>query len=136
MIMSLINSDDQLKEKFNILRSMKGVGPVLAMTLLTDLPELGGADKKEIAALIGVAPITHQSGKYTGKASIKYGRFDARRVLYMGALSASRHNHKFKVFYEKLIAAGKPHKVALVAVMRKMIVILNVMVQSKKHFFA
>lgn len=135
-ILSLINSNAELKEKYEILCSMKGVGPMLAMKLITDLPELGEANKKEIAALVGVAPITNESGKKAGKAMTKYGRFGVRKILYMGALVASRHNPKLRVFYKKLIDAGKPPKVALVAVMRRMIVILNAMVQSKKHFYA
>lgn len=135
-ILDVIKLNDELKEKYELLRSMKGVGPMLAMKLITDLPELGNASKKEIAALVGVAPITHESGQKTGKATTKYGRFSVRKVLYMGALSASRFNPKLRAFYDKLIAAGKAPKVALVAVMRKMIVILNVMVQSKTPFYA
>jgi|LakMenEpi05May12_1017382.scaffolds.fasta_scaffold06438_1 transposase len=135
-ILELINKDECLKEKYNILCSMKGVGPVLAMKLITDLPELGEANEKEIAALVGVAPITHDSGQKKGKAMTKYGRHGVRKTLYMGALTASRHNPRFQSFYTKLIEAGKPPKVALVAVMRKMIVTLNAMVQSKKHFYA
>ena len=135
-IMDLINSDVNLKEKYTLLRSMKGVGSVLAMHLITDLPELGEANKKEIAALVGVAPMTNQSGQKTKKAMTRYGRNELRKKLYMGALVACRYNTKFKLFYEKLVAAGKPKKVALVAVMRRMIVILNAMMHSKKSFFA
>ena len=135
-ILALINADTELKEKFNLLRSMKGVGPALAMILITDLPELGEANKKEIAVLVGVAPITNQSGQKTGKAITKYGRSSVRKTLYMAALTASRHNVKLAHFYEKLREKGKQPKVALVAVMRKMIVILNAMAQAKKHFVA
>lgn len=135
-IMGYIESDGILKEKYTLLRSMKGVGPVLAMTLIASLPELGEANKKEIAALVGVAPITNESGQKRGKAMTKYGRHGVRKILYMGALSACRYNAKFKCFYEKLIAAGKPKKVAIVAVMRKMIVVLNAMIASKSHFLA
>ena len=113
---------------------MKGVGPVLALTLISALPELGIANKKEIAALVGVAPITKQSGQKNGKATTQYGRHGVRKILYMSALVASKHNIRFKYFYEKLIAAGKPKKVAIVAVMRKMVVILNAMIMSKKTF--
>lgn len=133
---TVINADSQLKEKYNLLCSMKGVGKTVATKLITDLPELGKANKKEIAALVGVAPITHESGQKIGKSFIKYGRFGVRKVLYMGALVASRYNPPLKSFYEKLVSAGKPPKVALVAVMRKMIVILNAMIQSKKPFYA
>jgi transposase len=135
-IFSLIDSDVPLKEKYALLCSMKGVGATLAIKLITDLPELGEANKKEIAALVGVAPITNNSGQKIGKAMTKYGRCGVRKILYMGALVASRHNPKFQAFYKKLIADGKAPKVALVAVMRKMIVVLNAMVQSKKHFYA
>jgi transposase len=136
ILLTLIDSDEVLKEKYELLCSMTGIGSTIAMKLITDLPELGKATKKEIAALVGVAPITHTSGQKIGKAMTKYGRFEVRRALYMGALVASRHHPKFRAFYEKLKAAGKAPKVALVAVMRKMIVILNAMVQSKKHFYA
>jgi transposase len=129
-----ISSSQELKEKYDLVRTMKGVGPTLALKLISSLPELGIANKKEIAALVGVAPITHQSGQKTGKAMTKYGRHGVRKILYMGALAASRHNSRFKYFYEKLIAAGKPKKVALVAVMRKMLIILNAMVMSRKAF--
>lgn len=130
-----ITLSKELKEKYDLLRTMKGVGPILALTLISGLPELGSANKKEVAALVGVAPITNQSGQKSGKAMTKYGRHGIRKILYMGALVASRHNNKFKYFYEKLIAAGKPKKVAIVAVMRKMVVILNAMIMSKKAFF-
>jgi len=133
-IIAIIDSDPGLKEKYNLLRSMKGVGDVLSIALMTSLPELGEANKKEIAALVGVAPITKESGQKIGKASIRYGRPNVRRVLYMGALTACRYNLKFKDFYEKLVKAGKPKKVAIVAVMRKMIVTLNAMAQTKTYF--
>ena len=106
------------------------------MTLMTSLPELGEANKKEIAALVGVAPITKQSGQKTGKAAIRYGRQNVRKTLYMGALTACKYSAKFKYFYEKLVSAGKPKKVAIVAVIRKMIVTLNAMVQAKTRFLA
>lgn len=133
-ILKKINLSQELKEKYDILRTMKGVGPTLALTLISSLPELGIANKKEIAALVGVAPITNQSGLKTGKAMTRYGRHGVRRILYMGALVACRHNNRFKYFYEKLIAAGKPKKVAIVAVMRKMVIILNAMIMSKRAF--
>ncbi|HVW99313.1 MAG TPA: IS110 family transposase [Candidatus Babeliaceae bacterium] len=129
-----INLSHELKEKYDLLRTMKGVGPVLALTLISSLPELGTANKKEVAALVGVAPITNQSGQKSGKAMTKYGRHGIRKILYMGALVAVKHNKKFKPFYEKLIAAGKPKKVAIVAVMRKMLVVLNAMIMSKRAF--
>lgn len=129
-----IDSSVELKEKYNLLRTMKGVGPTLALALISSMPELGIANKKEIAALVGVAPITNQSGQRTAKAMTRYGRHGVRKILYMGALVACRYNDKFKFFYKKLIDAGKAKKVAIVAVMRKMIIILNAMIMSKKAF--
>lgn len=135
-LLALIKADSQLSKKYELLRSMKGVGPTLAMTLLAELPELGRANKKEIAALVGVAPMTSESGKKTGKAMTQNGRKAVRQVLYMGALVAAHHNEKLKAFYQQLLAKGKAKKVALVAVMRKMIVILNAMVQTNTVFHA
>lgn len=132
--LEIIKGLPELKEKYDLLRTMKGVGPVLSLTLICSLPELGRANKKEIAALVGVAPITNQSGQNTGKAMTRFGRHNVRRVLYMGALVACRYNEKFKYFYQKLIEAGKPKKVVIVAVMRKMLVILNAMVMKKTTF--
>lgn len=132
--LEIINVLSELKEKYSLLRTMKGVGPVLALTLICSLPELGVANKKEIAALVGVAPITNQSGQKTGKAMTRFGRYNVRKVLYMGALVASNHNKKFKHFYKKLVESGKPKKVAIVAVMRKMLVILNAMIMKKTAF--
>jgi transposase len=135
-ILQAVNSRRELKEKYALLQSMKGVGPQVALKLLTDLPELGTTNQKEIAALVGVAPITNTSGQKQGRAMIKYGRSEVRKVLYMGALVASRYEPRLQIFYKKLLEKGKPPKVALVAVMRKMIVILNAMLQSKKPFQA
>jgi len=135
-ILGIINTDTDLKEKYKLLQSMKGIGKTIALTLMTSLPELGKANKKEIAALVGVAPITKESGQKIGKASIRYGRQNVRKTLYMGALTACKYNPKFKGFYDRLVSAGKPKKVAIVAVMRKMVVTLNVMVQTKTHFSA
>jgi len=133
-IMGIIQSDAELNEKYDLLRSMKGVGPVLAMVLLIDLPELGKANKKEIAALVGVAPLTNQSGQRQGKAMTRYGRRGVRKVLYMAALTACRYNPLLKAFYDQLVTRGKLKKVALVAVMRKMLVILNAMLHTKTVF--
>lgn len=133
---TLIKADSELAERYKLLRSMKSVGPVLAMTLLIDLPELGSINKKEIAALVGVAPITQQSGRKSGYSSTRYGRSSVRKVLYMAALTACKYNPRFTLFYQRLIAAGKLKKVAIVAVMRKMVVTLNAMMQTKTCFNA
>lgn len=131
-----INEDETMKADYKLLQSMKGVGPILAMALLVDIPELGKISKKEIAALVGVAPITKQSGQKSGYAKTQYGRGTVRKILYMGALSAIKYNPLLKAFYERLTAKGKLKKVAIVAVMRKMLVILNAMMQSKTCFNA
>lgn len=135
-LLDLIQSNTVLSQKYALLRSMKGVGPVLALTLLAELPELGRVNKKEIAALVGVAPMNRESGKLIGKAHTCYGRESVRKVLYMTALVAARYNARLKAFYQGLLARGKQKKVALVAVMRKMLVILNAMVQSNTAFIA
>jgi transposase len=135
-MLKIISTIPHLKENYDLLRTMKGVGPVIALTLISGLPELGKVNKKEIAALVGVAPITNQSGQKNGRATTRYGRHGVRKILYMGALVACRRNAKFKQFYDKLVAAGKPKKVALVAVMRKMIVVLNTMLSTRKAFIS
>jgi len=122
------NPDCQDKEK--LMRKVPGVGPVLAATLLIELPELGQIDHRQIAALVGVAPLNRDSGRLRGKRSCWGGRAKERRVLYMAALSASRHNPIISQFYARLIAAGKPEKVALTACMRKLLIILNAMVRD------
>ncbi len=131
-IMVLIKSDVDLNETAKLIRSVKGVGEVTMRALIAHLPELGTLSHKKIAALVGVAPFTNQSGKREGRSKIKYGREKVRHVLYMAALTASRYNPKLKEFYERLIAKGKRAKVALVAVMRKMLTILNAIVRDKK----
>lgn len=114
----------------NLLQSVPGVGPVLSRTLLGELPELGRLDRKQIAALVGVAPLARDSGTYRGKRGTWGGRATIRPVLYMAAVTAARFNPVIRVFYQRLKAAGKPSKVALVACMRKLLVILNAMVRS------
>jgi transposase len=111
----------------DLLRSAKGVGPVLAATLIADLPELGTLDRHQIAALVGVAPLARDSGKRRGERHVWGGRGGIRAVLYMAALSAVRHNPPLRAFYDHLLAHGKPFKVALTACMRKLLVTLNAM---------
>lgn len=130
----LITSDPELDETYSRLQTMPGVGPTLALTLVATLPELGAASKKEIAALAGVAPITKDSGKQRGRAMTQNGRAGLRRILYMGALSAIRHDKKMGAFYNRLISSGKAKKVGIVAVMRKMLVILNAMLVQKQDY--
>jgi transposase len=113
-----------------ILLSVKGVGKVLAYTLLSDLPELGQLNRKQIAALVGIAPMNRESGAYRGKRLIRGGRPRIRTVMFMAMLSTVQSNPRFKRDYQRLIARGKPKKVAIIACMRKMITILNTMVRN------
>lgn len=115
-----------------LLDSVKGVGKATISTLLAEVPELGKLSGRQVSALVGVAPINRDSGTMRGKRTIFGGRPDVRRVLFMAALVASRHNPVIKAFYQRLLAAGKPKKVALVACMRKLLTILNAMVRSGK----
>lgn len=115
-----------------LLDSVKGVGKATISTLLAEVPELGKLSGREVSALVGVAPINRDSGTMRGKRAIFGGRPDVRRVLFMAALVASRHNPVIKAFYQRLLDAGKPKKVALVACMRKLLTIINAMVRSGK----
>lgn len=118
----------------DLLRSFKGVGPVSSRTLIGDLPELGRLDRKRIAALVGVAPMARDSGKHKGGRTIYGGRGQVRAVLYMVAVTAIRSNAPIRAFYQRLRAAGKPAKVALVACMRKILIILNAMVRTQTRW--
>lgn len=118
------------KAKEDLLKSAKGVGPVLARTLTAELPELGTLNRKQICALAGLAPFNRDSGKMRGKRCIFGGRAEVRSTLYMGVTSAIRFNPEIKAFYDRLIQAGKPHKVAMTACMRKFLTILNAMVRN------
>ena len=113
-----------------ILQSVTGIGPVASATFIAELPELGKLNRRQIAALVGVAPFAKESGKTKGRRRVQGGRFDVRRVLYMAALSAAFRNPVFKAQYARLIAAGKAPKVALVACMRKLLTTLNAMVRT------
>jgi transposase len=119
------------RDKDELLQSAQGVGPVLSTTLLAGLPELGTLGRKQIAALVGVAPLNRDSGRYRGKRKVWGGRARVREALYMGTLVASRFNPVIRAFYERLLAAGKPKKVALTACMRKLLTILNAMVRHE-----
>ena len=122
------------REKDDLLRSVPGVGEQLSLSLLAYLPELGTLNRKQIAALVGVAPFNRDSGPRRGKRSVWGGRSRVRATLYMAALSASRYNPVLRVFYQRLLAAGKPKKVALTACMRKLLTILNAMIRSGQHW--
>jgi transposase len=114
-----------------LLRTTRGIGPVTSATLIATLPELGRLNRRAIAALVGVAPIANDSGSVHGRRHIHGGRFEIRRVLYMATLTAIVHNPTLKTFYQRLVAAGKLPKVALVACMRKLLTILNAMVRDR-----
>ena len=122
------------REDRDILQSFKGIGPISALTLIADLPELGHLDRKRIATLVGVAPLNNDSGIRRGHRSIWGGRARIRSVLYMAALCASRHNPVIKTFYQRLIAAGKKPMVALVACMHKILTILNAMMKHRTRW--
>jgi transposase len=126
-----IEASASFKENESLLRSVPGVGPVLARTLLAELPELGKLTHKRLCALVGVAPFNRDSGQRRGKQEVWGGRASVRAALYMGALVATRHNPTIKGFYERLLAAGKPKKVALVACMRKLLSILNALMRDR-----
>lgn len=119
------------REKEELLRSVPGVGPVLSLTLLVELPELGTLDRKQIAALAGVAPLNRDSGTLRGRRTVWGGRSRLRAVLYMGTLVGTRHNPILRAMYQRLVAAGKEKKVALTACMRKLLTILNAMLKHR-----
>jgi transposase len=120
------------REKDQLLQSVPGVGPVLSRTLISQVPELGRLNRKSIAALIGVAPLNRDSGALRGKRTIWGGRGPVRAALYMATLVATRFNPMIKPFYERLVAAGKPPKLALTACMRKLLTMLNAIVKTGK----
>ena len=127
-----------VRERFGqldeLLQSADGVGPIASASLMAELPELGRLGRRQIAALVGVAPMARESGGTSGRRRVQGGRYEVRRVLYMATLSATRHNPVIKRFYARLIEAGKLPKVALIACMRKLLTILNAMVRSGSHW--
>jgi len=126
-----IEASTTFKENEALLKSVPGVGPVLARTLLAELPELGTLTHKRLCALVGVAPFNRDSGDRRGKREVWGGRAPVRAALYMGTLVATRYNPVIREFYERLLAAGKPKKVALVACMRKLLSILNALMRDR-----
>lgn len=125
-----LRSSPAWRAKDELYQSVKGIGPVTSSTMIIALPELGRIDRRAISALVGVAPFNRDSGTMRGRRCIYGGRGRIRQVLYMAATSAIKHNPVIKTFYERLTSRGKPHKVALVACMRKMLTILNAMARD------
>lgn len=130
-ISQAIQGSPAWRAKDDLLRSAPGIGPVLSATLQATLPELGMLNQREIAKLVGVAPLNNDSGQRRGVRRIRGGRAAVRSVLYMATLTATRFNPVIKRFYQRLLAAGKPQKVAITAAMRKLLIILNAMVKTK-----
>jgi transposase len=124
--------NEPLNKAMQIVESVPGIGRTTAAALLAYVPELGLVDGKTAAALVGVAPFANESGNFVGKASIGGGRAEPRAVLFMAAMAAARFNPTLKIFYQRLIAAGKRPKVALVAVMRKLVVVVNAMLRESE----
>ena len=130
-IQERVRSHAEWSATVEILRSVPGVGPVLSAAIIAGLPELGRTDRRQIAALVGVAPLNRDSGTLRGRRCVWGGRAQLRSVLYMATLAATRHNPVIAALYRRFCAAGKPKKVALVACMRKLLTILNAMLRSK-----
>jgi transposase len=131
-ISGLIRGSPAWRETEDLLISVPGVAGKTSSSLLAEVPELGRLTRRQIASLVGVAPFSRESGRWKGKSMIAGGRAPARTAIYMAALSASHHNPVLRAFYRRLLAAGKPKMVALIAVARKLLVILNAMIRDKK----
>ena len=128
----MLERDTANERTIEILQSVKGIGPVTISTFIADLPELGKLNRGEVAKLVGVAPINRDSGKKSGKRFIGGGRGHVRRVLYMATIVAIRHNETIKRFYQRLKAKGKESKVAIVACMRKLLTIVNLLIKNNE----
>ena len=135
-IAALIESDDDWRNKRDLLMTVPGVGPATANQLVSDLPELGKLNRQQVAALVGVAPLNRDSGTLRGSRHVSGGRRDLRCVLYMAAVAASRFNPLIRAFYLRLKAAAKPFKVRIVACMRKLLIILNQMARNNEPWRA
>lgn len=133
-IMSLIAANENLKARLDILVSIPGLSTITAFTLLIEMPELGGLEEKAAAALCGLAPMNRQSGRWTGRAFIAGGRAIVRKALYMPALVASRFNPDIKAKYDQLVKAGKPAKVAITAIMRKLVILSNALLRNNRKW--
>lgn len=128
----LVRGSPVWREKEDLLASVPGIGKTLARTLLAELPELGTLDRRSVASLAGLAPYTRQSGRWRGKSMIAGGRSAVRSAAFLGALVAARHNPTLKLFHQRLIAAGKPKMVAIIALARKLLTILNAILRDRQ----
>lgn len=131
---TMITQDPGLAERLDILISIPGIGPATAFALLIDMPELGTMDNRQAASLAGLAPVSRQSGTWQGKERIRGGRATLRRAIFMPALVAARHNTDLKRKYEQLIANGKPPKLAITAIMRKLVVLANALLAKRRKW--
>jgi transposase len=134
MITDLIHNDPDMQEKINRLTTVPGIGKTTAALLISDLPELGQLNRREIAALVGVAPINRDSGQFKGKRMTGSGRGNVRKGLFMAMLAVVQFNPRLKVFYQNLVVAGKAKMVALVATMRKLVIVLNSMLKNNESW--
>lgn len=132
----MVRTSPAWRERDDLLQSVPGVGPVLSLTLLADLPELGQLSRRAIAKLVGIAPLSRDSGTLRGRRFVQGGRASVRAVLYMGTLVATKRNAIIRRFYQRLLASGKPKKLALVACMRKLLTILNTMIRTRQRWSA
>ena len=132
----LVRQSPAWRERDDLLQSVPAVGPVLSQTLIADLPELGQLSRRAIAKLVGIAPLSRDSGTFRGRRFVQGGRAPVRAVLYMATLVATKRNAVIRAFYQRLLQAGKPKKLALVACMRKLLTILNTMVRTGERWTA
>jgi len=132
--LALIKGDETLVHRYDILISIPGIGQTTAIIMLAEMPELGTMDKRQTAALAGLAPITRQSGTWKGKSFIRGGRANLRQALYMPAMVAIRFNNELKTRHDKFIAGGKPFKVAITAIMRKLIITANALLRDNRKW--
>ena len=131
---ALADNDPALKARLNILISIPGIGAITAFAMLIEMPEIGTLENPQAASLAGLAPIARDSGKWSGKRSIRGGRARLRQAIYMPALVATRFNPDFKAKYQAMIAAGKPPKIAIVAIMRKLVVLANALLKARRNW--
>lgn len=133
-IMALIKADPDLARRFAILVSIPGISVITAFALIIDMPELGSLENRQAASLAGLAPVARQSGNWTGRAFIRGGRANVRQALYMPALVAMRFNPDIRAKYEQLVAAGKPAKKAITAIMRKLLILANALLRDSREW--